>query len=835
MPAVSLNSQAAVSANSQTAVVDSLTDFLYRYMPLPDKGMYDRDFWQENVRISLKAKAEMPWGSKVPEREWRHFVLPVRVNNENLDMSRRDFYEELKPRVSGLGMKDAILEVNHWCHEKVTYQPSDARTSSPLSAVSQAIGRCGEESTFTVAALRSVGIPARQVYTPRWAHTDDNHAWVEAWADGQWYFLGACEPEPLLNLAWFNAPASRGMMMHTNVFGDYDGPEEVLERSSCYTTINVTGNYAPTGIVRVKVINPDGTPANGADVRFCIYNYAEYYPAATKKADESGMAELLMGKGDALIWASDGSRFGLAQGNASKPVTVVLDKDISYEGAVEFDLIPPPQSVSLPKPSAEQIDENNRRKADEDSIRTAYTATFATAESAGALASALGLDATRLAKVLVESRGNHFMIEEWLKDMKPEAREKAITLLEVISEKDRRDISRATLDDHLATPCSPSPLFAQYILNPRVENELLTPYKGYFEKKITAADRKMYAADPQLWINALKRHVIIESDDNPKQLRTSPQAVWEAGRSDLLGASICFVAGARSFGIPARIDPVTGKAQYADASGTGVDVNIAADKTPAKAVTGLLAASAVDSPSIAEPKYYSHFSISKIDGGFPRQLEYPEGMTLGEFLNSHPSLEAGEYVMTTGQRLANGGVLARSQFFTVKKGETTEIPFIFRHDDSEIQVIGSLNSESLYRPLGATELRSLLSTTGRGYYVLGIVEPNHEPSEHALNDISAMAKEFEEWPGKAIILFENEEKASRFSRDRFPKLPGNIEFGSDETGAITSELRESLKLPDDTQMPIFVVADTFNRVVYVSSGYTIGLGETLLSVLRRLR
>ena len=98
-----------------------------------------------------------------------------------------------------------------------------------------------------------------------------------------------------------------------------------------------------------------------------------------------------------------------------------------------------------------------------------------------------------------------------------------------------------------------------------------------------------------------------------------------------------------------------------------------------------------------------------------------------------------------------------------------------------------------------------------------------------------MAKEFEEWPGKAIILFENEEKASRFSRDRFPKLPGNIEFGSDETGAITSELRESLKLPDDTQMPIFVVADTFNRVVYVSSGYTIGLGETLLSVLRRLR
>ena len=107
-------------------------------------------------------------------------VIPVEVNNENLDDSRMVFYKELKERVKGLSMKDAILEVNHWCHEKVTYRPSDGRTSAPLSTVRSAYGRCGEQSTFAVAALRAVGIPARQVYTPRWAHTDDNHAWVEA-------------------------------------------------------------------------------------------------------------------------------------------------------------------------------------------------------------------------------------------------------------------------------------------------------------------------------------------------------------------------------------------------------------------------------------------------------------------------------------------------------------------------------------------------------------------------------------------------------------------------------------------------------------------------------
>ena len=180
-------------------------------------------------------------GWNVPERIFRHFVLPVRANNENLDTSRVAFYRELKPRVEGMNMKDAILEVNHWCHEKLTYKPSDARTLSPLSSMRSSLGRCGEESTFAVAALRAVGIPARQVYTPRWAHTDDNHAWVEAWADGDWYFLGACEPEPVLNLGWFNSPASRGLLMHTRVFGNYDGPEEKVMVGPNFTEINQIG------------------------------------------------------------------------------------------------------------------------------------------------------------------------------------------------------------------------------------------------------------------------------------------------------------------------------------------------------------------------------------------------------------------------------------------------------------------------------------------------------------------------------------------------------------------------------------------------------------------
>ncbi len=170
----------------------------------------------------------MPWGKEIPETEFLHFVLPPRINNENLDSFRTVMCPELKARIKGLSMKEAVLEINHWCHEKVTYRGTDARTSAPLSTIRKSFGRCGEESTLTVTALRTVGIPARQVYTPRWAHTDDNHAWVEVWVNGRWYYLGACEPDADLNMGWFSEPSTRTMLVHSGAYGRYFGKEEAI-------------------------------------------------------------------------------------------------------------------------------------------------------------------------------------------------------------------------------------------------------------------------------------------------------------------------------------------------------------------------------------------------------------------------------------------------------------------------------------------------------------------------------------------------------------------------------------------------------------------------------
>ncbi|MDP3181046.1 MAG: transglutaminase-like domain-containing protein, partial [Bacteroidota bacterium] len=267
-------------------------EFVYAYMPLSDLADYQSEFFLKNVQFSLKARAEMPWGKTIPEEEFLHFVLPLRVNNENLDNFREVMYDEITQRVKGMDMKQAALEINHWCHEKVNYRGTDSRTSAPLSTVKKTFGRCGEESTFTVSAMRTAGIPARQVYTPRWAHSDDNHAWVEVWIDGKWLYLGACEPDVDLNMGWFSEPSRRTMLVHTRAYGRYLGIEDVVIAEDRFSELNLTSSYATTKNITVSVKNADGTPADSAKVEYQLYNYAEYYPIATGFTNTSGFTSL---------------------------------------------------------------------------------------------------------------------------------------------------------------------------------------------------------------------------------------------------------------------------------------------------------------------------------------------------------------------------------------------------------------------------------------------------------------------------------------------------------------------------------------------------------------
>ncbi len=858
------------ACNSEEKQERKAMEFLYKYMSIADQGDYSVDFFRQNTQVALKARKEMPWGKQVPDELFKHFVLPVRVNNERLDDFRTMYYDTLKARTAGLSMHDAALEINHWCHEKVTYTPSDARTSSPIASILNAEGRCGEESTFTVAAMRTIGIPARQVYTPRWAHTDDNHAWVEVWTDGKWSFLGACEPEPELNMAWFNEPASRAMLMHTLVFGDYNGPEDVIRRTPNFTEINVIGNYVKTRQNTVKVRDDSGNPVKGAKVEFCIYNYGEMYPAVTLTSDDNGTATLHSGIGDMFVWASHNGQYGYgllhSEGAAEEAVTeIVINQPSDALTAFDIDINPPAGGKIPSYASDESIALNKSRLEQENALRTAYTATFTTESNAGERLGISGLTKEQEKEAyrqLIDAKGNWKDIRQFLSSSAKDGKTNdALALLKTLTRKDLRDTKCNVLEDALNTAapisslCTDSETYYDYVLCPRIYGEFLQPYHSIIREALNANLPQDIVSGKETHADRIAESILswsaqnirVADSLNSRRLQATPAGVLRMSVADARSRYIFVVAALRTYGVPARIDQMTGKAQYLSGREWS-DITLASPESET-ASTGKISPKGTftmlykpGSGTMDNPEYYRHFTLSRITDGTRHLLDFEGGdaTELGadataESFSRPFTLDAGTYLLTSGTRLASGSVLARLSTFGVTPDKNTDVELIMRQATSEICVLGSMDSEAIYETIdkdGTTGESSILNTTGRGYFLLAILGTSDEPSNHAVREFQALGKELQEW-NRPMIIFGESKKAAL---DLTSKVTGignssNLHFGVDSGNSIRTMLCEGCHNESST-LPVIAVCDSFGRIVYISTGYNTSLASQVSNVLK---
>ena len=591
-----------------------------------------------------------------------------------------------------------------------------------------------------------------------------------------------------------------------------------------------------------------GNPVPDACVEFKLYNYAEFYTVARKQTDAEGKAFLTAGKGDMLVWASKDGKFGYAKLSFGKDheLVVKMDKTAGDGHAVDFELVPPPENAELPAVTPEQRAANDRRMVHEDSIRNAYVSMFMTDETARYFARRYKLDEDAVSRILVASRGNHRVIADFMARLRSEKSKRGgLDLLQRISAKDLRDVTLEVLMDHMQSRmCKNADHFRRYVRNPRVSNEMLTPYKGFFKKAVSKEDAEAYKAEPMKLVAWVARNIRVDNDCNLGGAPISPEGVWKARVADAHSRDIFFVSMARSMAIPARINEVTGKVQLIGDDGAvdvDLDVQFLEEELGQK---GRLVASYKPIRSLDNPKYYAHFTLSKLTPqGSLQLLSYDEGdadmgggTTWNSLLREGTALEAGDYVLVTGTRLASGAVLSKTAFFSILPGKTTEIELVMRESKDEVQVIGNFNSESLFTPLsddGSAVRQSLLQACGRGYFVVGILGVNQEPTNHALRDIASFKADLEKWGRKMVLLFPDEAKAGKFALESFPGLPSTIIYGIDTDG-IAAQIAESMKLKYKESLPVFIIADTFNRVVFVSQGYTIGLGEQLMKTIKGL-
>lgn len=791
-------------------------EYLLGTLPLSDTDTYPFSLFAEFARHARMLRDAMPWCAALDEHLYLDYVLCPRVNDEDLSLHRPLFFQQLLPRVQGLGIEQAVLAVNRWCNENVAYRQQDTRTASPLSVYRNGFGRCGEESAFLVAALRSIGIAARQVYAERWSHCDDNHAWVEAWCAGSWRFVGACEPEPEPDRGWFNAAAGRAMLIHSRRFGcDRRSPSdgEALGRIGVAAHHNQTDRYAATQLYTFRVLR-DSEPAAGIPLRLQILNEARFHTVITLQTNSEGIAAVRLGIGD--LWLSVGDRI---------PVETLFCGGEQSSAALELTALPPAQNrwrnfdfhAPSPVPTNLPALTDRQKELREDTLSQCR----ALREARGRRFFRRSHTAFPEQQDLLEAaRGNAREIAAFLgRDSNP----LRTRLLRSLREKDLRDITADILEDHLAGAAPyansfPPRLFDEALLCPRVADEMLTAWRRPLREALDTPELADCASAPQtLWrrltqqIRKMYRHI------HPT-LYWPPDAALQSGRCDARSLRVLYIALLRAGGVPARLNPVDGVPEYwRDEKFHSVD--------PRQMGTLILHRQAGQSFW-----YGRNWSLSMLEAGEWLALRLPDDGWQGT--SCAVELPVGQYRLLTSTRLPNGDQLAAHFDFPLESGTPREIDLRLRsYELTEHLVHIPLPPFSATFPDGVA-FSSTSIPRGRCALLLWLDE-GAEPTEHVLNELTENWQELCALPLELYLLLRSEQSiqfpaiaALLHNRPAIHVLCGEWEYN-------LGLLARQLYCDPDTP-PLCTLLDQTGSAIFAHSGYQVGLIPLLIRITRQL-
>lgn len=828
--------------------------FLYSAMPLSDLADYPPSLFLAYARHAVFLWNEGPFAGRVPEKLFANYVLHYRVNNEDIADARGFFYDRLKSIISKDSMYRSAVDTNYWCAREATYRSTDGRTQGPLTMYRTATGRCGEESTFAVSVLRSVGIPARQVYAPLWSHCDDNHAWVEAWCDGSWHFLGACEPEESLDRGWFVDPASRAMMLHSRWFGK-DAPEDAqVGPRGMAKVLNHMHRYAHTRHLTVKVLDEQGNPVPHATVDFQVPNHGQLGSVAVLytggDSRDCGTVSCITGLGDLYVSAytlgdgtgnSENKRLygeilARCDGTArdAEYTVVVKDAPECWEGWREFDFHAPELghivNVTL---TEEQQQAGARRMAQATEYRQDKISRFYDEREAARVTGRFdGADKESAEKFLHQAHGNIAEIVRFLEwdasGWVPEGWQPAraehwkIEVLGSLREKDCWDTGAEVLMDCCvnALPYAgtvPDEIFFRYLACPRVSNEMLRPCRTvlerYFDEETKEAVRREPACLPVMadqWITSIP-------DQEYDGLITSPLGCLRGGVGSAHSKDVFCVYVYRSLGIPARLRRADGRLEYYRGEW------IAAREVQEEDCVLILQES--DSLKLDD---WEHYSLERFEGdGYSRVglWEKLDQAADGELrLNVRPGI----YRIVTLNRQKDGNQLARAAVFALQKGERRHVALSVREIPVEAMLIrAGIEDMTLRSSDGAGTLSGL--TEGKKALFLWL-EVTREPTEHILNELYERKEDFGVLEAPVYVVLKTpedlENRTLRRTMEALPILrPLYHEFGGEYEALAAAVGQEPGKLP------LAVVLDGGLECIYSDAGYNVGMADMLWRIL----
>ena len=813
----------SLKETEDTDVMEALY-YLYAFMPLSDIGDYKVETFLDFARHGAFLFNEGEFKGAANEEMFAEYVLGARINNEDIVENRKIFYDRVKSLIKGKTMKEAVIDINYWCSSKVTYRSTDGRTANPLTVYNNTYGRCGEESTFGVSVFRSVGIPARQVYVPLWSHCDDNHAWVEVWCDGKWYFLGACEPEDELNQGWFLNASKRAMMVHARCYNP-ELEKDVNEGVGIPVAVNALSTYAPTREIFVKVMNEAGEPFAGTKVYFKVINYSMPGEIAITCTDEEGVTRLKTGRGSLLISAYEDGNYGevLVDTAEDIQITLVLSPDGYKKTEGSFIMRAPSLVNSAKAENKAKSAASDTRKKEEAEKRAYKEASLFDREAAERTIKRFkGKDEEILSFALLKSCENQRELQKFISEKREIPDKWKVGLIDSLPQKDYQDTDADTLFEHCLYTDEklyekyPEEIFYQYILSPRVDLEKIVPYRKFLSEKFK--DEKVSNLDE---IRALFTKVDALLKEKPEyeygSLVSSAVGAFTLGYASEKSKRVIFIQLLRSLGVPSRLNPNDRRMEvYLDDGFIAIEEEKESHKGSLE----------LEFEAGVNWSYYDNFSIlAYSEGEFkPLYLDMEDIKKDGGVLK----LNVGTYRLITSNRLPNGNIFAKSVLAEVKEGESTKLSVAF-YEAGISDMLSDYPIRNIEFETEKKEKTSIGELTKDKNGIFIWLSAKAEPTEHILNELHDKKELFNKLKTKLHLVVKSKDELEDANIKRIAGELSNrdILFESFDTEA--GKLARELYL-EPGLYPLICVVDKEGKGVYGTAGYNVGTADMLLKI-----
>ncbi|EJW96639.1 transglutaminase domain-containing protein, partial [gut metagenome] len=247
-----------------------------------------------------------------------------------------------------------------------------------------------------------------------------------------------------------------------------------------------------------------------------MLNYSEYVTVAEKMTDEKGEAVLTTGLGSIHIFAvleKDGllKAEALMDTRSEASCEIVLKPFKSESTWKAVDMIAPldaPVNTNMPTPEQKAI--GDKRVAKANAMREEKTRNWVNPECDAFLHKTI--------TDMEDSLGFPFREE----------------MLNVLSEKDRTDCLSEVLEEHLdySMPYWDSvseEIFVSYIMNPRVDDEILRPYRKAILAQFSPEQQEAMRKNPvEIW-NAVDQMIVSRPERERASVITTPAACLKTG------------------------------------------------------------------------------------------------------------------------------------------------------------------------------------------------------------------------------------------------------------------------------------------------------------------